>query len=81
MRVLFGVLLLGPLMRRTTGKKVRLLAVPQDGEVLLAVTELCAEGQIVPSIDRIYPLREAREAIRYVSQGRQKGKVVITCED
>jgi NADPH:quinone reductase-like Zn-dependent oxidoreductase len=81
MRVLFGVLLLGPLMRRINGKKVRLLAVPQDREVLLAVTELCADGQIVPSIDRSYPLRQAREAIRYVSEGRQKGKVVITCED
>jgi NADPH:quinone reductase-like Zn-dependent oxidoreductase len=81
MRVLLGVLLLGPLMRRINGKKVRLLAVPQDREVLLAVTELCAEGQIVPSIDRSYPLSEAREALRYVSEGRQKGKVVITCED
>jgi NADPH:quinone reductase-like Zn-dependent oxidoreductase len=79
-RVLLGALLLGPWMRRTTGKNVRLLVVPQDRKALHAVTELCAEGHIVPAIDRSYPLSEAREALRYVSEGRQKGKVVITFE-
>ena len=77
-RVLFGALLLGPWIRRMTGKSVRLLVVPQDQKVLLAVTELCAERRVVPAIDRSYPLSEAREALRYVSEGRQKGKVVIT---
>lgn len=80
-RVLLGALLFSPWIRRTTRKNVRLLVVPQDGKVLLAVTELCAEGQIAPAIDRIYPLGQAREALRYVSEGRQKGKVVITFED
>ena len=76
-RVLLGALLLGPWIRRTTGKSVRLLIVPQDQKVLLAVTELCAERRLVPAIDRSYPLSEAREALRYVTEGRQKGKVVI----
>jgi NADPH:quinone reductase-like Zn-dependent oxidoreductase len=79
--VLFGALLLGPLIRRMTSKSVRLLIVPQDRHVLLAVTALCAERRMVPAIDRVYPLREAREALRYVSEGRQKGKVVITFAD
>lgn len=78
LRVLFGALLLGPWIRRTTGKRIHLLVVPQDRQVLLSVTELCAEREMVPAIDRIYPLREAREALRYVSEGRQEGKVVIT---
>jgi NADPH:quinone reductase-like Zn-dependent oxidoreductase len=77
-RVLFGALMLGPWIRRTTGKSVRLLIVPQDRKVLQAVTELCAERRLVPSIDRRYPLSQAREALRYVSEGRQRGKVVIT---
>ena len=76
-RVLLGALLLGPWIRRTTGKRVRLLIVPQNQEVLLAVTELCAERRLVPAIDRSYPLSEARDALRYVTEGRQKGKVVI----
>ena len=81
LRVLFGALLLGPWIRRVTGKTVRLLMVPQDRQVLLAVTELCAERTMVAAIDRSYPLSEAREALRYVSEGRQKGKVVIRFED
>jgi NADPH:quinone reductase-like Zn-dependent oxidoreductase len=76
-RVLFGALLLGPLIRLATGKRVRVLAVPQDPNVLRAVTDLCAERVIVPAIDRQYPVSEAREALRYVSEGRQRGKVVI----
>ena len=79
-RVLFGALLLGPWIRLATGKRIGILIVPQDRQVLLAVTELCAERRIVPVIDRSYPLREAREALRYVSEGRQRGKVVITFE-
>lgn len=76
-RALLGALLLGPWIRRTRGKRVRLLLVPQDQNVLLAVTELCAQRELVPAIDRSYPLGEAREAIRYVAEGRQSGKVVI----
>jgi len=79
-RVLFAVLAFGPLIRRISGKTVRLLGVPQDRPTLLAVTELCAERMIVPAIDRTYALGDAREALRYVTEGRQKGKVVITFE-
>jgi NADPH:quinone reductase-like Zn-dependent oxidoreductase len=80
-RVLFGALLFGPWLRRTTRKSVRILIVPQDRQVLLAVTELCANGSLAPAIDRTFPLSEAREALRYVSEGRQKGKVVISFDD
>jgi NADPH:quinone reductase-like Zn-dependent oxidoreductase len=31
-------------------------------------------------IDRQYPFNEVPEALRYVSEGRAKGKVVITVE-
>ena len=81
LRVLFGALVFGPWIRGTTGKSVRLLIVPQDRTVLRAVTELCVEGRIVPAIDRSYPLTEAREALRYVSEGHHKGKVVISFDD
>lgn len=77
-RVLLGALLLGPWIRRTTSRSVRILMVPQDPKVLLAVTELCSQRGIVPVLDRTYPLAEAREALRYVIEGRQKGKVLIT---
>ncbi|HET9589224.1 MAG TPA: NAD(P)-dependent alcohol dehydrogenase [Anaerolineales bacterium] len=76
--VLFQLLLLGPWIRRTSGRNMRLLAVIPNREDLLAITELCEAGQIVPAIDRRYPLSEVPEALRYVSEGRAKGKVVIT---
>lgn len=75
---LFQILLLGPWIKRATGKNVRLLMVPQNSKDLLAITELCEAGTIVPVIDRRYPLSEVPEALRYVAEGRAKGKVVIT---
>ncbi len=78
--VLLPVLLLGPWMRRTSGRRIRLLVVPQNREDLASITELCESGQVRPAIDRRYRLSEVPEALRYVGEGRQKGKVVITVE-
>jgi NADPH:quinone reductase-like Zn-dependent oxidoreductase len=76
--VLFQVLLLGPWIRRTSGRNIRLLAVPQNRKDLVSITELCEAGKIVPIIDRRYPLSEVPEALRYVGEGHAKGKVVIS---
>ena len=40
--------------------------------------ELLEAGHIVSVIDRVYPLREVAEAIRYLEGGHARGKVVIT---
>ncbi len=40
--------------------------------------ELLEAGQVVPVIDRCYPLREVAEAIRYLEEGHARGKVIIT---
>jgi NADPH:quinone reductase-like Zn-dependent oxidoreductase len=77
---LFQILLFGPLIKRTTGKNIRILMVPQNRKDLIAITELCEAGKVRPVIDRSFPLSEIREALRYVSEGRAKGKVVITVE-
>jgi NADPH:quinone reductase-like Zn-dependent oxidoreductase len=78
--VIFQILLLGPLIRKTTGKNIRMLVVPQNRKDLISITELCEAGKIVPVIDRQYSLSEVPEALRYVGEGRAKGKVVITLE-
>ena len=78
--VLFQILLLGPWIRKTTGRNLRLLVVPQNRKDLISITELCEAGKVVPVIDRRYPLSEAPEALRYVGEGRARGKVVITLE-
>ena len=47
----------------------------QDLEVL---TKLIEAGQVTPAIDRTYPLADVPAAIRYLRDGRARGKVVIT---
>jgi NADPH:quinone reductase-like Zn-dependent oxidoreductase len=75
---MFQVLLLGPLIRRATGKKIRVLMVRPNLKDMLYITELYEGGKVVPVIDRRYPLSEVPEALRYLGEGRAKGKVVIT---
>lgn len=77
---IFQILLLGPWIRRTTGKKIRILAVQPNLKDMVYITELCEAGKVVPVIDRRYPLSEVPEALRYLGEGRAKGKVVITVE-
>lgn len=81
MATLFQILLLGPWIARTTGKKIRVLAVQPNRKDLVYVTELCEAGKIVPVIDRRYALNEVPEALRYLGAGLAKGKVVITVEE
>jgi NADPH:quinone reductase-like Zn-dependent oxidoreductase len=76
--VLLQILLLGHWIRITRARNMRMLAVPQNRQDLISVTELCEAGKIVPVIDRQYPLADTPEALRYVAGGYSKGKVVIT---
>lgn len=78
--VVFQILLMGTWIRRIRGKNIRMLVVPQNRRDLIAVTELCEAGKITPAIDRRYSLNDAPEALRYVVEGRARGKVVITVE-
>lgn len=72
------ILLVGPWIRRNTGRSIQILAVQRNREDLLQITELCETGKIIPVIDRRYPLSQVPEALRYLGEGRAKGKVVIT---
>jgi NADPH:quinone reductase-like Zn-dependent oxidoreductase len=74
------ILLLGALIRRITSKTIGLLAVQRNREDLVAITELCEAGKVVPVIDRLYPLSEVPDALRYLGEGHAKGKVVISVE-
>ena len=78
--VLLQCLTLGPLIRKSTSKRIRVLMVPQNRDDLASITELCEAGKVIPPIDRTYPLSELPEALRYVCEGRQKGKVVVAVE-
>lgn len=79
-RVMFQILFLGPWIRRATTKKIRILMVQPNRKDLIYMAELCQAGKITPVIDKRYPLHEVPEALRYLGEGRAKGKIVITTE-
>src|SRR5207248_1624911 len=68
------ILLLGPFIRRMTGKKIRILVVQRNRKDLVLMTEQCQAGKVVPVIDRRFPLREVPDALRYLGEGHAKGK-------
>ena len=43
--------------------------------------ELMSIGKVTPVIDRRYSLGDAAEAIRYLEEGRARGKVIVTLDD
>jgi NADPH:quinone reductase-like Zn-dependent oxidoreductase len=59
------------------GQQLRVLAVkPKQG--LAKLFEYVQQGIVKPQIDHVYPLRDAREALRRVADGRALGKIVVT---
>jgi NADPH:quinone reductase-like Zn-dependent oxidoreductase len=74
---LLQILFVGPWIGRTTGRKIRILAVRPNLEDIVLMTELIQAGKLVPVIDRRYRLIEVPEALAYLGEGRAKGKVVI----
>lgn len=78
MASLLRTLALGPLISATGSRKMGLLAIRPNSEDLATIAELVARGELACVVDRVYPLREAPEALRYQAAGRNRGKVVIT---
>jgi NADPH:quinone reductase-like Zn-dependent oxidoreductase len=60
------------------GQKLTTFISAESGDDLLDLTRLIEAGRVTPVLDRTYPLSEVPKAIRYVEQGRARGKVVIT---
>ncbi len=81
MAQMFQAMLLGPWISMTGSKKMGSLGVAKpNNKDLVFMKELLEAGKVVPVIDRVYPLSEVAEAIRYLEKGHAKGKVVITVE-
>ena len=68
-----GAALLSPFVSQS----LRTLSVQRSGEDLRFIGELIGAGKVSPVIDKIYPLRETPDAIRYLETGRARGKIVI----
>jgi NADPH:quinone reductase-like Zn-dependent oxidoreductase len=64
-------------MRRFVSQRMLGFLAEVTPENLLVLKELAESGRLSPVIDRTYPLAETADAMRYVEQGRARGKVVI----
>ena len=67
-------LLLSPFV----GQKLGTFVSRENHEDMIVLKELIEAGKITPIIDRTYPLSEVSAAIRYMREGRARGKLVIT---
>jgi NADPH:quinone reductase-like Zn-dependent oxidoreductase len=70
----------GPWMTMTGGNKIGTFMTATNIKDLIFIKELIEAGQVVPVIDRCYPLSEVPEAMRYFENGHSQGKVVIAVE-
>jgi NADPH:quinone reductase-like Zn-dependent oxidoreductase len=77
---LLQVLLIGSLIGRSAGKRLRLLVVRLGAQHLAPIVELCQAGKLATVIDRRYRLTEVPQALRYLGGGHAKGKVVVMVE-
>ena len=77
---MFQVMVVGGLSSRFGNKKIgSMLAQPTQAD-LLALNALLETGQVKSVIDKCYPFAESAEAIRYLENGRARGKVVVVIE-
>jgi NADPH:quinone reductase-like Zn-dependent oxidoreductase len=65
------------LLRLMKGERPRMPVFSGAQVRLAALVRLFEEGKLVVPIDRVFPLAEVPAALRYLQEGRARGKVVI----
>ena len=60
------------------GQKLGTFVSRENQGDLIVLKELIEAGKITPVVDRAYALSDVPDAIRYMREGRARGKVVIT---
>lgn len=63
------------------GQNLRTFTATPGRAALDELRDLIESGQVTPAIDRIYPLSETAEAIRYFAEEHASGKIVITLNE
>ena len=71
-------MILGGLMSKKDGKGASSLVHKPNPDDLAFMKGLLESGEVVPVIDRSYPLQDLAEAMQYLGSSQQHGKVVIT---
>jgi NADPH:quinone reductase-like Zn-dependent oxidoreductase len=60
------------------GQKLGTFVSRENREDMVVLKEFIEAGKVTPVVDRAYALSEVADAIRYMREGRARGKVVIT---
>jgi len=58
-------------------QSLRMIIAVANADDLRFLTELVEAGKVTPVVDRTYPLSEVPDAIRYLSGGQARGKIVV----
>ena len=76
---IFAALIVGPLISLVSDRWSGLLIwwKPFNSDDLATVTDLIAAGKVRPVIDRLFPLSDVVEALRWVDDGHARGKVIV----
>jgi NADPH:quinone reductase-like Zn-dependent oxidoreductase len=77
---LLASIVVAPFVSRAAGARMGLLLwwKPFHEPDVKTVTDLIAGGQVKPAIDGRYPLSDVVYALRWVDEGRARGKVIVT---
>jgi NADPH:quinone reductase-like Zn-dependent oxidoreductase len=79
-QILQGILM-GPVLSLVGSKKMGFMGIARTNQKdLIFVRDLVEAGNVAPVIDRIYPLREAAAAFRYLTGEHAAGKVVFAVD-
>jgi len=68
----------GPLLSAFRQQRIITFFASPKREDLLALKELIEEGTITPVVDRVYPLADTADAMRYLETMQARGKIVIS---
>jgi NADPH:quinone reductase-like Zn-dependent oxidoreductase len=75
--VVLATAVVGPLLGRVTGTRLRLLTVPQSRVLLEEVAAMLTVDDVAGAIERTYPFDEAPEALARLAAGGTRGKLVV----
>lgn len=78
-RQIAAAMTIGPVISAATGRSAGLMLwwKPFAHDDVETLKRLIGEGKVTPIIDRRYPLEEIVDALRWVDDGRARGKVVV----
>jgi NADPH:quinone reductase-like Zn-dependent oxidoreductase len=75
---MFQAMLFGPRLSKPGGQKLGMVSAQQSQADLLVLKELVETGKVMPVVDRVFPLSQVAEAMRYLGTHHARGKVVLT---